>query len=465
MTIEFTARFDRRPIRPALSTLTGCPTVHFFIVTLERHAHFTARVFAANARRTQCTATRAMFTLAQPRCAHTARAPRAVLTTSRARRLDARSIRPPLARRVAARAMPEDAREMDGKRRADVSAKSVSGEADAVSAEGGNILAARAEALALTALEWGRAAWPTFTLVASFGGWYYFSIAFNIYQKALLKAVPMPWTVTALELLIGSALVAATWGVRLKRAPECTSDMIKAVGVLGTVHFLGNALTNVSLGKVAVSFTHTVKALEPVFSVGLSAAFLGAIPSLALCASLIPIIAGVMIASATEVSFNMAGFLSAMGSNLTFQSRNVLSKMFMKGDEMKKLDYYNLLGVLTIASTVIAIPVALATEFSKMTLANVTAGGMPIQTVGFNLVMAALCFQLYQQLSFSVLERVNPVTHSVGNSLKRVIVIAASVLIFRNPVSATNIGGTALAIFGVILYGQVKQREGAKKSA
>ena len=55
----------------------------------------------------------------------------------------------------------------------------------------------------------------------------------------------------------------------------------------------------------------------------------------------------------------------------------------------------------------------------------------------------------------------NPVTHSVGNSLKRVAVIAASVIIFRNPVSTTNIIGTALAIFGVILYGRVKKQKSA----
>ncbi len=35
------------------------------------------------------------------------------------------------------------------------------------------------------------------------------------------------------------------------------------------------------------------------------------------------------------MTFNWKGFLSAMGSNLTFQSRNVLSKKFMtKGEGM-----------------------------------------------------------------------------------------------------------------------------------
>jgi len=38
---------------------------------------------------------------------------------------------------------------------------------------------------------------------------------------------------------------------------------------------MGNLFTNMSLGKVAVSFTHTIKAMEPFFSVLLSAIFLG----------------------------------------------------------------------------------------------------------------------------------------------------------------------------------------------
>lgn len=46
------------------------------------------------------------------------------------------------------------------------------------------------------------------------------------------------------------------------------------IGALAAVHMVGNAFTNMSLLKVAVSFTHTVKAMEPFFSVLLSAFFL-----------------------------------------------------------------------------------------------------------------------------------------------------------------------------------------------
>ncbi|ONM09555.1 Phosphoenolpyruvate/phosphate translocator 2 chloroplastic [Zea mays] len=44
---------------------------------------------------------------------------------------------------------------------------------------------------------------------------------------------------------------------------------------LTLIHMLGNVFTNMSLGKVVVSFTHTIKAMEPFFSVLLSILFLG----------------------------------------------------------------------------------------------------------------------------------------------------------------------------------------------
>lgn len=50
---------------------------------------------------------------------------------------------------------------------------------------------------------------------------------------------------------------------------------LAAILPLALVHTLGNLFTNMSLGKVAVSFTHTIKATEPFFSVLLSAMFLG----------------------------------------------------------------------------------------------------------------------------------------------------------------------------------------------
>lgn len=56
-------------------------------------------------------------------------------------------------------------------------------------------------------------------------------------------------------------------------------------------------------------------------------------------------------------------------------------------------------------------------------------------------VSAFLCCSavpLPVKVSYMILQQVSPVTHSVGNCVKRVIVIVTSVLFFRTPVSQLN---------------------------
>jgi hypothetical protein len=54
------------------------------------------------------------------------------------------------------------------------------------------------------------------------------------------------------------------------------------------------------------------------------------------------------------------------------------------------------------------------------------------------MLSAGICFHGYQQLSYMILSRVTPVTHSIGNCVKRVVVIIASVIAFQNPMSTQN---------------------------
>ncbi len=51
---------------------------------------------------------------------------------------------------------------------------------------------------------------------------------------------------------------------------------------------------------------------------------------------------------------------------------------------------------------------------------------------------------LVSQVSYMILQRVSPVTHSIGNCLKRVIVIVASVIFFQNPMGRQNQIGARL---------------------
>ncbi len=235
-------------------------------------------------------------------------------------------------------------------------------------------------------------------------------------------------------------------------------------------HLLGNLLTNVSLGKVAVSFTHTIKAMEPFFSVAMSSAFLGDTPSIPVILSLLPIVGGVGLASATEASFNWAGFGAAMGSNITFQSRNVFSKKLMTGGEKNEtLNNINLFSLLTITSFFLLFPIAFFVEGApyapKAIQALTESAGVTTAWLVKRALFAGVCFHSYQQVSYMILQRVSPVTHSIGNCVKRVVVIVSSVIVFQTPVSTLNAIGTAIALSGVFMYSQVKRLAGKKSKA
>ncbi|XP_057754705.1 phosphoenolpyruvate/phosphate translocator 1, chloroplastic-like isoform X3 [Arachis stenosperma] len=79
------------------------------------------------------------------------------------------------------------------------------------------------------------------------------------------------------------------------------------------------------------------------FSENLSA-FAHLTPTFAVVSSLVPIV-GVALASMTEVSFNWISFATAMASNLTNQSRNVLSKKLMVNEEENEVFFEEMANV------------------------------------------------------------------------------------------------------------------------
>ena len=182
--------------------------------------------------------------------------------------------------------------------------------------------AAASAATAAAAVTSERSPVPVKTLILGvlFAGWYACNIVFNICNKQVLGAYPFPLTSTLWQFAAGVAFMALLQitGIHRLNKDSLTMESLKAIAPLAIVHTLGNVLTNVSLGKVAVSFTHTIKAMEPFFSVLLSSLFLGDVPSVAVIATLVPIVGGVAAASVTEASFNWPGFLAAMVSFFLF---------------------------------------------------------------------------------------------------------------------------------------------------
>lgn len=205
-----------------------------------------------------------------------------------------------------------------------------------------------------------------------------------------------------------------------------------------------------SFAAVAISLTHTVKTLEPAFNVVMSQLFMGKrhlrsfrthaepgilwwssgplasaaayrthespivlimdvpppAPSgtstpLPVIASLIPIMVGVSLASASELSFNWLGFNTAMLSNLTFGVRAVFSKKAMQ--TIKNLDSTAIYAYTTLISMLICVPLALIIEGPHL-MAGMHAAIAKVGATTFysSLAMVGLWYHLYNQASRGV---------------------------------------------------------------
>ena len=293
-----------------------------------------------------------------------------------------------------------------------------------------------------------------------FALWYLFNIGYNIYNKQALNAMAIPWTMATLQLFIGIPYVATLWLTGLRKAPQLTKDEIKTLYPISLGHLGTHIGAVVSLGAGAVSFTHIVKASEPAVSAALSALILGAYYSPVTYATLIPIIGGVALASLKELSFTWLGFAAAMLSNVSSALRGILAKKTMGGNI--KISEVNLYAVLTILSFFTLLPISLAVESPakiKAVIDTALATHSPAYLAKTSL-MAGAFYYLYNEVAFLALGRVNPVTHAVGNTIKRVVIIIASVIAFNTVISPLGIIGSAIAIFGTLLYSLAKQRFG-----
>ncbi|XP_022454424.1 uncharacterized protein LOC111187254 isoform X4 [Delphinapterus leucas] len=85
---------------------------------------------------------------------------------------------------------------------------------------------------------------------------------------------------------------------------------------VGLMRFATVVLGLVSLKNVAVSFAETVKSSAPIFTVILSRTVLGEHTGLLVNLSLIPVMGGLALCTATEMSFNFLGFSAALSTNI-----------------------------------------------------------------------------------------------------------------------------------------------------
>lgn len=198
--------------------------------------------------------------------------------------------------------------------------------------------------------------------------------------------------------------------------------------------------------------------------------------------SLLPIIVGVLIATLTEISFDMVGLISALIStcgkyNLTlrinlivilknyfiilgFSLQNIFSKKVLKETNIHHLRLLHLLGRLALF---LFTPVWMFSDMTSV-LSHKAIVNLDHRVILLLFADGVLNW-LQNILAFSVLSYVTPLTYAVASASKRIFVIALSLFVLGNPVTWINIIGMLMAIIGVLCYNRAKYFQRVHKTS
>lgn len=214
--------------------------------------------------------------------------------------------------------------------------------------------------------------------------------------------------------------------------------------IVGGLRFATVLLGLVALNYVAVSFTETVKSSAPAFTVIISRILLGQITGFYVKLSLLPVMGGLAVCSANELSFNLPGFTAALLTNISECAQNVYSKMLISGDAFKytpaEMQFYT-----SVSSLTVAVPVTLF----LVDPATLLATDLSLVCC---LMLNGVFFHGQTIANYYLMDFISPVTQSVANTCKRAFLIWTSVLLFGNEVTFLSGLGTAIVILGVLLY-------------
>lgn len=268
----------------------------------------------------------------------------------------------------------------------------------------------------------------------------------------VLEILPCPATLSMVYIFIGFTIFLPIW---FFNPPENLSiiplkdyifiSIANCLGLLGTAHAFGSGTEG---------FINAVKCSQCVSQSIFSVLVLQQIFPWEVYCSLFPIITGVALASVTEIHFTWLGFFSALLANFTYELRIVMSKSLLSVENLKHISPADLFRVLTLLTFLEILPVAIYLEGHTLvdSWLKIKSSEANCIILAVDVIIAGFAYYLHNEGSFWILGMVSPLTVAVFDTLKLIILLIFSTLIFFTPISMNGATGCLLALVGTFFY-------------
>ncbi|KAJ7291264.1 triose-phosphate transporter family-domain-containing protein [Mycena rebaudengoi] len=300
-----------------------------------------------------------------------------------------------------------------------------------------------------------------------------FNLGLTLYNKGILVRFPFPYTLSAMHALFGTIGATLLAKQRVFVPSQLHLQEIVAVAAFSVLYSINIVVSNVSLQLVTVPFHQIVRAATPIFTILLSALFFGAESSRAKKISLIPVVAGVGLATFGDYYFTRAGFLLTLFGTLLAALKTIFTNL-LQTPSLQSLSENPLSSAPPLGRPCFSNPLDLLYFLSPLAflqctfLAHVTGElervhafsvrEMSTFTATALVVNGCIAFGL-NVVSFSANRKVGALGMTVAANVKQVLTIVCAVAIFHLTITATNALGIALTLAGGAWYASIELSE------
>lgn len=231
------------------------------------------------------------------------------------------------------------------------------------------------------------------------------------------------------------------------------------IATLAVVFASSVALGNASLKTINVSFNQALGATTPFFCAIFGMLLRGQRETQETYAALVPVVAGVIIASRFDPQFVLSGFIACILATSLRALKSVLQDALLSPADGERMDSISLLAHMSPFAIIVLTP--LSVHLEPGALASVYSRAQNDHWFLLLLSSNAIAAFGANLSSFLVTRVTSALTLQVLGNAKGAFAAAVSIPVFRTPVSPIWVCGYAITLGGVFWYSSAKRRANA----